>query len=45
MDLAELGGRTKAQRQYAGSQGVQSACMSRFFGAQKPFDLLQGVVA
>ncbi|MPN23165.1 hypothetical protein SDC9_170553 [bioreactor metagenome] len=45
LQLTELGGRTKAQRQNATGEGVQSACMSGFFGAQQPLDLLQDVVA
>ncbi len=44
-DLAELGGRTKTQRQQAGGQRVERAGVAGFLGAQQPFGLLQGVVA
>jgi hypothetical protein len=36
MQLAELGGRTKAQRQHAGGQRIQRAGVARLFGAQQP---------
>ena len=45
LQLAELGGRAKAQRQHARGERIERAGMARFLGAQQPFRLLQGVVA
>jgi len=42
--LAELGGRTKAQRQDACGQRVQGSGMTRFFRAQQPLGFLQSLV-
>ena len=45
LQATEFGGGTKAQRQHACCQRVERAGVARFFGAQQPLDLLQGIVA
>ena len=45
LQLAELGGRSKAQRQHASGQRVERAGVTGLVGAQQPFGLLQRLVA
>ena len=45
LQLTELRGSPKTQGQHASGQRIERAGMARFFGAQKPLRLLQGVIA